>query len=138
MRRGFTLVELMVVMAITGIIASQLVGMLGDARDEAWRRATPAQWAARAHTAFTLMRRDVRGAQQTTVLSDLEVDGTRWQVVDGQLRRGAEVIAAPVKAATWRTEGRAIVVTLDFEAAQGTQRATARHVSRIALREDQR
>lgn len=137
-RRGFTLVELMIVMAITGIIASQLVGMLDDARAEAWRRATPLQWAARANVAFSRIGRDVQAAATVTPGEDLQVDAIRWRLADGKLLRDAEVIAAPVSAARFAREGDALVITLEFAAERGRQRANARHATRIALREDLR
>lgn len=138
MRRGFTLVELTMVMAITGIVAAALVKWVDNTRIEARHLAMPAQWAGQASTAMAQLRRDAQTADAVTIDSGLSVGGVRWMATDGILRRGEQVMARQVKAARWRRAGPLLTVELDFEARHGSYTARRTHRGVIHLPEGAR
>lgn len=135
LRRGFTLVELIICMALTGIIAASLMLTVDEVRTDARRRAATVRWASAANTAFAQMGRDVRAGDAITVdASVLQVGAIRWRL-DGQvLRRGDEIYARDVKALRWTREGGLLAVELAFFRRFGTHHADAVHATQVALR----
>ena len=135
MRRGFTLVELIVCMAITGIIAAALVLLVDEARTDARRSAAHLRWVGAANTAFAQIGRDVRAGESIAITpAALQVGDLRWTVVDGTLRRGAEIFARDVAQVKWTQAAGLLNVELDFVARYGTHHAQASHATRVALR----
>jgi prepilin-type N-terminal cleavage/methylation domain-containing protein len=135
MRRGFTLVEMVVVMAITGIVAAALMKWVDNVRTETRHGATASRWVGTASTAIAQIRRDARTAQAVTIDGALTLGETRWTAQNGTLRRGDQVMAREVKAARWQRAGRVLTVEIDFEAQNGTYTARRTHQGRILLPE---
>jgi prepilin-type N-terminal cleavage/methylation domain-containing protein len=132
--RGFTVVELVVTMAITGVIAMALVTQVDDSRTASRQSAAVLRWASAANTAFARIGRDARAADQVSVDESMGFDAVRWTLKDGLLRRDAEVFARDVAAARFSIAGDLLRVELDFDARFGTYHTTASHSTRVALR----
>ena len=143
-RRGFTLVELLIVMAITGVLMSAMWIWIGDKRDELGQRDAELAWRAQAANSFTHLARDARGAQGVHI----EADGLRlgftgagdviYRLKEGELiRRGPEgalALAQGVRRLDLSQEDHQLKVALDFERGYGGRHASAHHQTVIALR----
>jgi len=88
MRRAFTLLELLVVLAITGIIAAVLFPVVGRARERG-RRAACASNLYQLGLAFTLYRQDYNGLpDHLSVLSPTYLTDVRLFVCPSDAKRG--------------------------------------------------
>lgn len=136
MKRGFTLVEMVVVMTITGIVAAALLTWVNDVRTETRHTAHPLVWGGNASTVFAQLRRDARKSPAVISETVLTLGESRWTRNDGQLRRNGEVLARDVKAVRWQQAGALLTVEIDFEAQNGTYTARRTHRGKIALLTD--
>ncbi|MEZ4471291.1 MAG: prepilin-type N-terminal cleavage/methylation domain-containing protein [bacterium] len=150
-RRGFTLVELLVVMAITGILASAVLHLLADTRAAARSASRHQRWSGEARAAFTVLGRDVRAADavrageerlelqagaRLVVWRREAVEGTPTLVREADGHR--QVMAGDVETLRVERTGRRLTMGLGFLAEDGSYRAETSHTTTVALPEEAR
>ncbi|MCB9550196.1 MAG: prepilin-type N-terminal cleavage/methylation domain-containing protein [Myxococcales bacterium] len=145
-RRGFTLVELLIVMTITGILATAVLHLLADTREAARSTARHQRWSGEAQAAFALLGRDARAAMTVAPADQaLRLDGpagpVQWrrEAVEGvpalvrEAGQRRQVVATDVEGLRVVQAGRRLTVELVFLAEDGAHRATTTHATTIAL-----
>ena len=97
-RKGFTIVELVIVIAVIGILATVLVPTFGDVITKA-NNAADLQEVKNAYTAYTAKQADKAGYTDNIII---KVDGVYYQVTNGSVvnEDGELVVATGMTADT--------------------------------------